>query len=539
MNGLTTRPDLPRSPVFHAAAVEAPSVSAARADVSAAHPARRSAPAAANLGPYAPLIARDPRRARALRRQLSAAASDDRRARSLSAHLDRRPRDRAGRAADLLRRFIREFRPEQIKEYLAKEVIGPLPNASAIDLSQFAGLNAGRGDEEPEEDDSYSELLAELRSAKPSPGARPYEVNLDRPLVGSRPRRAPPRAAACAADAARRTQRRDRDRGRRRQPPRRAAIGGAGPSVCDRQRRRLRHRGERRLCEPAPLRDLARSRHVVGHRRRIDQRHPRRARRERAGTQRLVAQSRDPSRPSSRSRAGARIVLSAYGDGDAEELSAARARCRARRDSRDADRARDPRRTRRRRRRSWRRGRGRADGRSSRTWHRARARSSSTRASPVLRRALARTRGSPSTGRTRACRVITSTSPRSTKRALTVVVHGDNGVRLAGTTYPPGARLHWKVGRVDRARPRHRARAGVRAHVVAPRFRLTAARECRRWNLSLRSNRLRSGTRARRAERATTTRQAVRLTPWVRLELAAASARGAAARESTRTRTAR
>jgi hypothetical protein len=48
-------------------------------------------------------------------------------------------------------------------------VIGPLPNASAIDLSQFAGLNAGRGDEEPEEEDSYSELLAELRSAKPSP----------------------------------------------------------------------------------------------------------------------------------------------------------------------------------------------------------------------------------------------------------------------------------------------------------------------------------------------------------------------------------
>ena len=29
---------------------------------------------------------------------------------------------------------------------------------------------------------------------------------------------------------------------------------------------------------------------------------------------------------------------------------------------------------------------------------------------------------------------------------LTVVVHGDNGVRLAGTTYPPGARLHWKSG---------------------------------------------------------------------------------------------
>jgi len=29
---------------------------------------------------------------------------------------------------------------------------------------------------------------------------------------------------------------------------------------------------------------------------------------------------------------------------------------------------------------------------------------------------------------------------------LTIVVHGDNGVRHAGTTYPPGTRLHWKSG---------------------------------------------------------------------------------------------
>ena len=46
---------------------------------------------------------------------------------------------------DLLRRFVREFKPEQIKRYLSKEVIGGLSNASAIDLSQFAGLNAERG----------------------------------------------------------------------------------------------------------------------------------------------------------------------------------------------------------------------------------------------------------------------------------------------------------------------------------------------------------------------------------------------------------
>jgi len=28
----------------------------------------------------------------------------------------------------------------------------------------------------------------------------------------------------------------------------------------------------------------------------------------------------------------------------------------------------------------------------------------------------------------------------------TVVVHGDNGVRLAGTSYAPGARIRWKSG---------------------------------------------------------------------------------------------
>jgi hypothetical protein len=29
---------------------------------------------------------------------------------------------------------------------------------------------------------------------------------------------------------------------------------------------------------------------------------------------------------------------------------------------------------------------------------------------------------------------------------VTVVVHGDNGVNMAGTSYPPGARLRWKAG---------------------------------------------------------------------------------------------
>ena len=73
--------------------------------------------------------------------------------------------------------FLREFKPEQVKRYLAREVIGALPNAAAIDLTQFAGLNdADKG--EPEADQGeYRELLEALRVAPP-PAARPYVVEI-------------------------------------------------------------------------------------------------------------------------------------------------------------------------------------------------------------------------------------------------------------------------------------------------------------------------------------------------------------------------
>src|SRR5437867_2322126 len=177
MNGLSTRADLPRSPVLRAGAVASPAVirrNASRASLGTAPGA--PAPATPDLGPYAPLIS-------AIREELEHFVVS-----YLRLHLAIAERDRyvltsidvratgSDDAAELLRRFIREFRPEQIKHYLAREIIGGLPNASAIDLSQFAGLNTGRGDDDAEDDDSYSELLAELRSAKPTPGT--YEVSL-------------------------------------------------------------------------------------------------------------------------------------------------------------------------------------------------------------------------------------------------------------------------------------------------------------------------------------------------------------------------
>src|SRR6266542_6173968 len=179
MNGLSTRADLPRSPVLRAGAVASPAVmrrNATRASLGTAPGA--AAPATPDLGPYAPLIA-------AVREELEHFAVS-----YLGLHLAIAERDRylltsidvratgSDDAAELLRRFTREFKPEQIKHYLAKEIIGGLPNASAIDLSQFAGLNAPPGDEALQDDDDYSELLAELQSAKPAPSVRPFEVSL-------------------------------------------------------------------------------------------------------------------------------------------------------------------------------------------------------------------------------------------------------------------------------------------------------------------------------------------------------------------------
>jgi hypothetical protein len=179
MSGIATREDLPRTPVFHTPVPEGPSLT--RRGVERSEPAIRhgeAAPAAVNLGAYAPLIAsiRDELEhfvVSYLRLHLTIAERD----RYLLTSIDVRATAEDD-SAELIKRFVREFRPEQIKEYLAKEVIGALPNAAAIDLSQFAGLNAERGEDDAEEDDRYSELLAELRSAQPNSGVRPFEVNL-------------------------------------------------------------------------------------------------------------------------------------------------------------------------------------------------------------------------------------------------------------------------------------------------------------------------------------------------------------------------
>jgi pSer/pThr/pTyr-binding forkhead associated (FHA) protein len=134
----------------------------------------------AHLGPYAPLIG-------AIRDELERFVSDE-----LRLHLAIAERDRyvltsievdcegSDEHRDLLRKFVGEFKPEQIKHYLAREVIAGLRNASAVDLGQFAGLDASAREDDAanEPDEGYAELLAELRSSSPQGDAEPYQVTI-------------------------------------------------------------------------------------------------------------------------------------------------------------------------------------------------------------------------------------------------------------------------------------------------------------------------------------------------------------------------
>jgi len=134
--------------------------------------------AGADLGVYAPLIG-------AVRDELEHFVASHVRLHVVIAERDRFLLTSIGvrspggeQARELLQQFMHEFRPEQVKRYLAREVIGRLPNAAVIDLSQFAGLGDLASTERPGDDDEYRELLAALRTTPALPVARPYEVSV-------------------------------------------------------------------------------------------------------------------------------------------------------------------------------------------------------------------------------------------------------------------------------------------------------------------------------------------------------------------------
>lgn len=177
MNRVLTRTDLPARRAAHFGSVawgsgREPALRTARGSNGAV------APGLDHLGQYGSLV-------KAMREELEDFVVSD-----LRRHLAIAERDRylltsirvestgADDARKLLERFRREFTPEQVKHYLAKEVIARLPNASAIDLSQFAGLDTSHDQADSDGDDGFEDLMNELRSAEPAVAKRAYEVTL-------------------------------------------------------------------------------------------------------------------------------------------------------------------------------------------------------------------------------------------------------------------------------------------------------------------------------------------------------------------------
>ena len=182
INAATSRVDLPEHEPEFESTRAAPGDAPARAGRVARAPAREPTLASAeHLGAYASLID-------AIRDELEHFVASQ-----VRLHLAIAERDRflltsigvgcesADEARRLLQQFVREFKPEQVKRYLAREVIGGLPNAAAIDLSQFAGLfDSDARDAAAEQEDEggeYRELLASLRST-PAVPLRPYRVSV-------------------------------------------------------------------------------------------------------------------------------------------------------------------------------------------------------------------------------------------------------------------------------------------------------------------------------------------------------------------------
>ncbi|HEY4958027.1 MAG TPA: FHA domain-containing protein, partial [Caldimonas sp.] len=131
-----------------------------------------------HLGIYAPLIG-------AVRRELERFVASHLRLHVVIADRDRFVLTAIGvrspggdESRDVLQQFMKEFRPEQVKRFLAREVIGRLPNAAVIDLAQFAGLTDLDAHDQGQIADEYGELLAALRLAPQAAAPLPYEVSI-------------------------------------------------------------------------------------------------------------------------------------------------------------------------------------------------------------------------------------------------------------------------------------------------------------------------------------------------------------------------
>jgi len=173
IGGLTGRSDLPPRERGHEPDLEPDAMP--RSDAGGSADALRPG---ADLGVYAPLIG-------AVRDELEHFVVSH-----VRLHVTIADRDRflltsigvrspgGAEARELLQQFMHEFKPEQVKRYLAREVIGRLPNAAVIDLSLFGGLSDLEANDRGRDDGEYRELLAALRTTPAHAMARPYEVSV-------------------------------------------------------------------------------------------------------------------------------------------------------------------------------------------------------------------------------------------------------------------------------------------------------------------------------------------------------------------------
>ena len=206
-----------------------------------------------HLGAYAPLVGGDPRGARALRREPRAHAPGDRRARPLPADVDRgrvRRRRRDARAAAALHAGV-QARADQDVSREGGDRRGCRTRArSTSRISPDSTRRRRTGDGAPRRSVRRIAGGASQRRSRAA-DAQPYRGQLSR---------AAGRSSTRAAVAARRTRpaeprlRATPLAGRpleveiddaRRQPPRHADVGRAGPPLCGRQGRGLRHRRQR------------------------------------------------------------------------------------------------------------------------------------------------------------------------------------------------------------------------------------------------------------------------------------------------------
>ena len=191
---------------------------------------------------------------------------------------------------ELLQRFMREFKPGQIKTYHREGGDRPVAERERDRSRAFRRSQCGAGHGRWRTRRSVRRIAGGTAKLGTAPGRATVPGQPQGALVGARRfrlrREGQGRRNRRSAHADRGPVAGSGNRRRARQPSCHADVGRAGPPLHGRQRRGQRHRRQRPVCKPPALRDLARQGRMVGDRQRVDEWHSRRVGDERARPQR-------------------------------------------------------------------------------------------------------------------------------------------------------------------------------------------------------------------------------------------------------------